>query len=101
MASEDRPRAESSWDKFVRKSTDQPLVPIGSLITLGFLTSGLKSFVDGKAMRSQQMMRGRVLAQGVTVVAILGYAAANGFKQEKKILTTAERDAAVLAPGRK
>eukprot|EP00519_Triparma_laevis_P003021 CAMPEP_0182496278 /NCGR_PEP_ID=MMETSP1321-20130603/4949_1 /TAXON_ID=91990 /ORGANISM="Bolidomonas sp., Strain RCC1657" /LENGTH=100 /DNA_ID=CAMNT_0024699859 /DNA_START=399 /DNA_END=698 /DNA_ORIENTATION=+ len=76
---------------------DQPLVPIGSLITLGFLTSGLKSFVDGKAMRSQQMMRGRVLAQGVTVVAILGYAAANGFKQEKKILTTAERDAAVLA----
>ena len=61
------------------------------MVTLGFLTSGLKSFVDGKAVRSQQMMRGRVLAQGVTVVALVGYAALSGFKTEKQRVSAEEQ----------
>jgi|NorSeaMetagenome_1021524.scaffolds.fasta_scaffold85037_1 hypothetical protein len=47
---------------------------------MGFLLTGFKSFRDGNAARSQQMMRGRVLAQGATVAIMLGYATMNGFK---------------------
>jgi len=75
------------------------MVPIGCVITVGFLTSGLKSFSDGNAVRSQKMMRGRVLAQGVTVAVMMGYAAYNaGYLVKNE--TENERDTRILDPTR-
>lgn len=45
---------------------------LGAVVTLGFLGVGLKSMYDGNRMKSQMMMRGRIAAQGFTIVALLG-----------------------------
>ncbi|XP_027843369.2 stAR-related lipid transfer protein 13-like [Aphis gossypii] len=63
---------EDVGNKFLRKFKENPLVPIGALVTVGFLGVGLKSMYDGNRVRSQMMMRGRIAAQGFTVVALLG-----------------------------
>ena len=44
----------------------------GALVTTGFLSYGLYSFRRGEKQMSQVMMRGRVLAQGFTVLALVG-----------------------------
>lgn len=75
-------------------------MPLGCLVTVGFLSSGLKSFRDGNAVRSQQMMRARVVAQGVTVSFIMAYAAYNAYELTKPKETDAQRDARILDPNR-
>ncbi|KAF0759140.1 HIG1 domain family member 2A, mitochondrial [Aphis craccivora] len=67
-----RAEMEDVGNKFLRKFKENPLVPIGALVTVGFLGVGLKSMYDGNRVRSQMMMRGRIAAQGFTVVALLG-----------------------------
>ncbi|XP_049631746.1 HIG1 domain family member 2A, mitochondrial [Suncus etruscus] len=62
---------ESVKDKFVRKTRENPLVPIGCLGTASALLYGLYCFHRGQSQRSQLMMRTRIAAQGFTVVAIL------------------------------
>tara|TARA_A100001035_G_scaffold132955_1_gene104556 strand:+ start:258 stop:566 length:309 start_codon:yes stop_codon:yes gene_type:complete len=66
---------ETFIQKLVRKCTAEPLVPIGALATVGFLGSGLRAFHKGQAATSQTLMRGRVIAQGFTVVVMLAGAA--------------------------
>mmetsp|Transcript_25777 Transcript_25777/g.43008 ORF Transcript_25777/g.43008 Transcript_25777/m.43008 type:complete len:93 (-) Transcript_25777:217-495(-) len=61
---------ESFGDKALRKCIEEPLVPVGALATTAFLTAGLRAFHSGNKSRSQALMRGRVIAQGVTVAAI-------------------------------
>ncbi|NXM32594.1 HIG2A protein, partial [Oxyruncus cristatus] len=63
---------EGFGDKFLRKTRENPLVPLGCLCTVGVLTYGLISFKKGDIRRSQLMMRARVLAQGFTFAALLG-----------------------------
>lgn len=41
-----------------------PFVAVGMISVTYFLTSGLKSMVVGDRVRSQRMMRGRILSQG-------------------------------------
>ena len=41
-----------------------PFVAVGMVSVTYFLTSGLKSMVAGDRVRSQRMMRGRILSQG-------------------------------------
>ncbi|NWI17087.1 HIG2A protein, partial [Crypturellus soui] len=65
-------RDESFSDKFVRKTRENPLVPLGCLCTAAVLVWGLVSFKRGNVRRSQLLMRARVAAQGFTVVALLG-----------------------------
>ncbi|OXB61386.1 UNVERIFIED_CONTAM: hypothetical protein H355_008241 [Colinus virginianus] len=65
-------REEGFADKFVRKTRENPLVPLGCLCTLGVLTYGLISFKRGNTRHSQLMMRARVVAQGFTLAAMLG-----------------------------
>ncbi|XP_036604728.1 HIG1 domain family member 2A, mitochondrial [Trichosurus vulpecula] len=67
-----RLRDESVKDKFQRKIRENPVVPIGCLATAGALSYGLYCFHRGNSQRSQMMMRTRILAQGFTVMAILG-----------------------------
>merc|ERR1712232_1069162 len=69
-----RYRSETAFEKLARKSKEEPLVPLGCGLTTYFLLSGFKSFRAGDAVRSQKMMRGRVIAQGATVVALSVYA---------------------------
>jgi hypothetical protein len=70
---------ETFIQKLVRKTTSEPLVPAGAILTVGCLGAGLRAFHQGKQATSQRMMRGRVLAQGFTVVVML-IGAYNGFK---------------------
>uniref|UniRef100_A0AAY5EGT0 HIG1 domain-containing protein n=2 Tax=Electrophorus electricus TaxID=8005 RepID=A0AAY5EGT0_ELEEL len=72
-----RPKEEAFKDKFVRKTKENPFVPIGCLGTAGVLMYGLRAFKQGKTRQSQLLMRTRIFAQGFTVVAIIvGVAAA-------------------------
>lgn len=58
---------------------------LGAVVTMGFLSVGLKNMYEGDKMKSQMMMRGRIAAQGFTVVAILGGLFYQGMKTMKEI----------------
>ncbi|XP_057706092.1 HIG1 domain family member 2A, mitochondrial [Corythoichthys intestinalis] len=62
---------ETFKEKFMRKAKDNPFVPIGCVGTAGALMYGLRAFHQGKTRQSQLLMRGRIFAQGFTVVAIV------------------------------
>jgi len=79
---------EKISNKFVRKFIENPFVPVGALATVGFLGVGLKNMYDGNRLKSQMMMRGRIAAQGFTVIAILG----GLFYQGLKALKEAEKE---------
>ncbi|XP_003445914.1 HIG1 domain family member 2A, mitochondrial [Oreochromis niloticus] len=64
-------RDETFKEKFARKTKENPFVPIGCLGTAGALIYGLRAFHQGKTRQSQLLMRGRIFAQGFTVVAII------------------------------
>ncbi|XP_034399291.1 HIG1 domain family member 2A, mitochondrial [Cyclopterus lumpus] len=66
-----RAKDETFKEKFLRKTKENPFVPIGCLGTAGALVYGLRAFNQGKTRQSQLMMRGRIFAQGFTVVAII------------------------------
>ncbi|KAG7241867.1 hypothetical protein INR49_024837 [Caranx melampygus] len=62
---------ETFKEKLERKTKENPFVPIGCLATAGALIYGLRAFQQGKTHRSQMLMRGRIAAQGFTVVALV------------------------------
>jgi len=61
------------YSQAVSQFTEQPLVPIGCLGTVYFLASGIKSFQERDPVRSQRMMKYRVMAQFATLVCFIGY----------------------------
>lgn len=71
MADIHRPSGETFLQKAQRKFTHEPLIPLGTLLTVAFLGAGLRAFHSGKSKQAQYLMRGRVLAQGFTVVVFL------------------------------
>ncbi|XP_036933272.1 HIG1 domain family member 2A, mitochondrial [Acanthopagrus latus] len=66
-----RVKDETSKEKFLRKTKENPFVPIGCLGTAGALIYGLRAFHQGKTKQSQMLMRGRIFAQGFTVCALI------------------------------
>ncbi|KAK9517864.1 hypothetical protein VZT92_023203 [Zoarces viviparus] len=66
-----RAKDETFKEKFLRKTKENPFVPIGCLGTAGALIYGLRAFNQGKTRQSQMLMRGRIFAQGFTVFAII------------------------------
>nr|XP_020446618.1 HIG1 domain family member 2A, mitochondrial [Monopterus albus] len=66
-----RPKDEPFKEKFIRKTKENPFVPIGCLATAGALMYGLRAFHQGKTRQSQLLMRTRIFAQGFTVVALV------------------------------
>ncbi|NWQ82713.1 HIG2A protein, partial [Columbina picui] len=74
---------EGFGEKFLRKTRENPLVPLGCLCTLGVLTYGLINFKRGNTRRSQLMMRARILAQGFTFAALLGGMALTAMKSRQ------------------
>ena len=57
---------------------------VGCLATVGALSFGLVSFKRGNMLMSQNMMRLRVVAQGGTVLALIGGIAIASSKQSKQ-----------------
>eukprot|EP01083_Nonionella_stella_P077771 212516_1 len=73
---------ETFEQKLYRKFSKEPLVPIGCATTAYFLASGIRSFYDRDAIKSQKMMRLRVGAQFGTLLIFMGYAGLNSFNFE-------------------
>jgi hypothetical protein len=63
---------ETFKDKFIRKTKENPLVPIGLVATISALSYGLWQMKTGDRAMSQKMMRMRVYAQSFTVFALIG-----------------------------
>ena len=63
---------ETTSEKFQRKVMQNPLVPVGCALTTICLAAGLVSFGRKNSHASQMLMRGRILAQGFTVVGLIG-----------------------------
>ena len=64
------PDSETTLQKFVQKCKSEPLVPLGSIMTVGCLVGGIRAFQQGNKVNAQYAMRARVLAQGFTVVVV-------------------------------
>ncbi|KAI5637725.1 hypoxia induced protein conserved region domain-containing protein [Phthorimaea operculella] len=77
---------ETTSEKFGRKFSENPFVPVGCLATVGALSYGLWCFRTRNSKMSQIMMRWRIVAQGFTVTAlVLGVmmTTTNSMKQKK------------------
>ncbi|XP_071090677.1 HIG1 domain family member 2A, mitochondrial-like [Haliotis cracherodii] len=75
---------EGLKEKFIRKTKDNPFVPIGVALTTLALTYGLWQMKTGNTRRSQTMMRMRIGAQGFTLCAVLGGVFYSAMKAKKK-----------------
>lgn len=75
---------ENFRDKFIRRTTENPLVPIGLLATIGILGNGIMQMRKGNQAGSQRMMRARVLVQGFTVFALVAGVYMAGKKEGQK-----------------
>ncbi|XP_050348883.1 HIG1 domain family member 2A, mitochondrial [Nymphalis io] len=64
-------QGETTAEKFARKFYENPFVPIGCLATAGALSYGLWCFRTGRSQLSQKMMRVRIVAQGLTITALV------------------------------
>ena len=62
---------ETANEKLVRKFWENPFIPVGAVITTGFLVNGLFRFGRRDSAGSQVMMRGRIVAQAFTVGALM------------------------------
>jgi len=81
---------ETTWEKVQRKFGAEPLIPLGAIATVGFLTAGLRAFHSNQPHKSQMLMRGRIVAQGFTVfvMCIGGYM---GMKPHSRPVTYEEK----------
>ncbi|CAK9794558.1 HIG1 domain family member 2A, mitochondrial [Anthophora plagiata] len=64
-------KIETLGEKLVRKTKENPLVPIGTTATVAALSYGLWSFYQGNSQMSQYMMRARVGAQAFTIFSMV------------------------------
>lgn len=70
---------ESTFIKVWKKFMENPFVPIGLCATVYFLGRGVLNM--GNRDLSQKMMRGRVLAQGFTVIALVAGVSLEAYKR--------------------
>ncbi|OJA21248.1 hypothetical protein AZE42_02522 [Rhizopogon vesiculosus] len=61
---------ESYQEKALRKFKEQPLVPIGTLITCGALIMAMVKMRRGDSQSLNNWLRVRVIAQGATIAAV-------------------------------
>ncbi|XP_076242219.1 HIG1 domain family member 2A, mitochondrial [Calliopsis andreniformis] len=63
---------ETFRQKLLRKTLENPFIPIGTVATVSALVCGLYHFYKGNSKMSNYMMRARVGAQAFTICAFLG-----------------------------
>ncbi|KAK9898825.1 hypothetical protein P389DRAFT_39220 [Cystobasidium minutum MCA 4210] len=63
---------ETTWQKTTRKAKEEPLVPVGLVLTTAALIMATRSMRQGNRAQFNRMLRFRVAAQAFTVVAALG-----------------------------
>ncbi|KAH6847023.1 altered inheritance of mitochondria protein 31, mitochondrial [Chaetomium sp. MPI-CAGE-AT-0009] len=63
---------ESGSQKILRKLKEEPLVPIGCILTIAAFTNAYRAMRRGDHHKVQRMFRARVAAQGFTVLAMVG-----------------------------
>ncbi|KAH8881662.1 hypothetical protein GQ53DRAFT_832164 [Thozetella sp. PMI_491] len=61
---------ENAFQKITRRIKEEPLVPIGCILTVAAFTNAWRASRRGDHAQVQRMFRARVAAQGFTVVAI-------------------------------
>lgn len=64
-------KPDRSWASLKKKMWEQPLVPVGCLVTVGFLLRGLYAAKNGQKLTASQSMKGRVMAQGFTAIVVV------------------------------
>jgi len=62
---------ESGFQKVIRKIKEEPLVPIGCILTVAAFTNAYRAMRRGDHQRVQRMFRARVAAQAFTVLAMV------------------------------
>ena len=62
---------ENRWGKFTRRLKEEPLIPLGCLATCYALYAASRSIRSGNAIKTNQMFRARVYAQGFTLACIV------------------------------
>ncbi|KAG9003598.1 Respiratory supercomplex factor 1, mitochondrial [Tulasnella sp. JGI-2019a] len=98
----ERPRTE--LDNFIQKGWNkckqQPFVPAGILLTTFALLGAVREFKRGNSQNMNRFLRGRVLAQGATVAAMLigsyFYETSNQEKKEQEQKAERDRMMAIL-----
>ncbi|XP_041368138.1 HIG1 domain family member 2A, mitochondrial-like [Gigantopelta aegis] len=65
-------KQEGVKEKLIRKTKQNPFVVVGIALTTFALTYGIYQLKTGNRQVSQSMMRLRIVAQGSTVLAVLG-----------------------------
>jgi hypothetical protein len=64
-------KSEKRMEHLKKLAKYNPLVPIGCLVTIGVLGNGILAMKNKDKNKSQRMMRYRVGAQGITVIALV------------------------------
>ncbi|KAH9826880.1 Respiratory supercomplex factor 1, mitochondrial [Teratosphaeria destructans] len=62
---------ESRVQKFKRRVTEEPLIPLGCALTCWALVEATRSIRKGDKHRTNRMFRRRIYAQGFTILAML------------------------------
>ncbi|KAK0669126.1 hypoxia induced protein conserved region-domain-containing protein [Cercophora samala] len=87
---------ENGFQKVLRRLKEEPLVPIGCLLTVAAFTNAYRAMRRGDHAKVQKMFRARVAAQAFTVVAMVAggmYYQADRHKQKELWKLRQQKDA--------
>ncbi|APA07329.1 hypothetical protein sscle_02g020990 [Sclerotinia sclerotiorum 1980 UF-70] len=62
---------ENRWQKLTRRLKEEPLIPLGCILTTLALVGATRSIRAGDHNRTQRMFRARIYAQGFTLLAMV------------------------------
>ncbi|KAF4636194.1 hypothetical protein G7Y89_g1898 [Cudoniella acicularis] len=62
---------ENRWQKLSRRLKEEPLIPLGCVLTCAALLGASRSIRAGDHNKTNRMFRARILAQGFTLVAMV------------------------------
>ncbi|KAB8290458.1 hypothetical protein EYC80_010889 [Monilinia laxa] len=62
---------ENRWQKLTRRLKEEPLIPLGCILTSLALIGATRSMRAGDHNRTQRMFRARIYAQGFTLLAMV------------------------------
>jgi len=63
---------ENRWQKLSRRLKEEPLIPLGCVLTCWALYGAAKSIRSGDSVTANQMFRKRLYAQAFTIIAMVG-----------------------------